>query len=468
MFFVAVGASTSMPRGVNFGGWLCLEDWFFSGDGGVHVSTPNEESQGQGACLPPVAVQLPEHWPSEGKLVKMLNASKGPEQTSLIFEAHRENFIQTTDLENIASLGMKHVRVPLTWAAFADALAPIDETLYGSHDAEWSTSLVPDPYYHDEIAMATIPRGWLKEFLEKAGNHGIQVLLDLHAFPGGSSDGTYNGIWPLSPVFWHSQVKVGDQNTSLQDAGLMIVQSLISWVEGLDGVARDAVGGVTIMNEPAHLSFGKGFADEAATLAWLAKGSEFFRKSALPSRGVKLYMNLIETAFEQDTFWDKVPSWWRNSFSSAESNTWAVIDMHWYSAWGGASCSGRTSSGGAYLCNGSISEIQQIQHSCISEFTNTFKQHFLGLKATSEFSIGTFDKATEACTAKNVLDSFLDVQVQAFEAAQIESYFWTWKMPYGRTFEPGWSLKFATGLEDTERSPCLQPLREATSVELVV
>ena len=55
-------------------------------------------------------------------------------------------------------------------------------------------SEVPDPFYTDQVAFATIPRDWLEEFLVRCSRHGIRVVLDLHAFPGGSSQGTYNGV----------------------------------------------------------------------------------------------------------------------------------------------------------------------------------------------------------------------------------------------------------------------------------
>ena len=55
-------------------------------------------------------------------------------------------------------------------------------------------SQVPDPFYVDRAAFATIPRDWLSEFLVRCSRHGIRVLFDLHAFPGGSSQGTYNGV----------------------------------------------------------------------------------------------------------------------------------------------------------------------------------------------------------------------------------------------------------------------------------
>lgn len=53
------------------------------------------------------------------------------------------------------------------------------------------------------------------------------------------------------------------------------------------------------MNEPAHTNAWSHFAQEEDVLAWLATTAEDFRNSKLPKEGVKLYVNIIETAFSQ-------------------------------------------------------------------------------------------------------------------------------------------------------------------------
>lgn len=53
--------------------------------------------------------------------------------------AHRHSFIGESDLSAISSLGLQMVRLPITWAAFADALAPLDQKIYASHDPKKET-----------------------------------------------------------------------------------------------------------------------------------------------------------------------------------------------------------------------------------------------------------------------------------------------------------------------------------------
>jgi len=464
--------NVTIPSGVNTGGWLCLEDWFFSGDAGRIVATGKNTPQGQGACLPPLVQQLDSPWASEGELTYRLNATHGPKNTSEIFMAHRRNFMaesRTSDheLANMAKIGVKNVRVPMTWAAFADALSPINNRIYGSHNPDTEAVVVPDPFYADSRAMVTVPRTWLAEFLRKASDNGLKVVLDLHAFPGGSSEGTYNGIWPLQPVFWNSSTTVGQDehhNVPLTDAGHMIVNALIHWVESLGEVERSTVSGITVMNEPAHMSAWGHWASESQVLAWLATASDAFRQSKLPTWGTKLYMNVIETAFKN--FDGTVAPWWVKTFSQDERTIWAVMDRHWYSAWGGGGSSGRTVPGGRYLCNQPHNEIRAALRQVLSGWGSSFAQKFPGLRATSEFSLGTYDQAWAACKDRETLDVFMQEQLRSFEANSIEPFFWTWRMPYGPAFEPGWSLKHHANLESPSLPLCLAPQR--TGEELVV
>lgn len=433
--------------GVNLGGWFVLEDWFFSGEDGNHVMSTDE--RGQGRCLPPLLPQVEEPWPSEGVLTSRLNHSMGWKKTARIFDAHRQSFIQEQDVRGIASTGIKTIRLPLTWAAFADALAPLDKLVYGSHNPNTDTVIVPDPFYHQKIAFATIPRAMIKRFVRLASKHGLKVILDMHAFPGGSQDGTYNGIWPHPPVFWHDHSHIREHSHSkvpLRVIGEWIVSALIRWVEDLDSHTRRGIQGLTLMNEPAHMNAAKSYANEDDILQWLGSTADKHRKSKLPDQGIRLYVNLIDTAFKQFE-WKAVP-WYKNTFTQHERNTWVVADTHFYTAWSAGSCDGRTGPGGGYTCDMAFPGILWRLQGCIAGSTQQLRRIFGdGLMSVSEFSVGTFQDARAACTDKKVTKAFLEAQINGFLGAGIEPFFWTWRMPYGRVFEPGWSLKWLLGLE---------------------
>lgn len=429
--------------GVNLGGWLCLEDWFYSGDRGLHVSTVDED--GQGRCLPPVLDHMP--WRSEGNLTYELNKSKGTNFTIKAFAAHRHSFIGESDLVAIASLNLRMVRLPITWAAFAEALAPLDRKMYASHNPATDTTVVADPFYSDR-AMVTIPRAWLEELLLRASRHGLQVLLDLHAFPGGSSDGTYNGVWPHAPAFWRNTSRVGQ--AKLTDVGLWVVGACVGWLEGLPPEAKAGLLGLTVMNEPAHLNSQKHFAEEQQVLNWLTEAAQVFRASKLPQEGKKLYMQMIDTAF-QDPSSTMLP-WFLQTFSVAERGSWVVADQHWYTAWD-EKCAMRTDEAGL-RCDMPIETIRTKMRSCASAFAQDFQQQYGMQMAVSEFSVGSHEEAKFACRDREVLMAFLQEQLSAWDAVGMQGFFWTWRMPYGKIFEPGWSLRWLAGLEDTAQLPC--------------
>lgn len=407
----------------------------------------SEDHTGQGACLPPMVTNLPEKWPSEGILTHRLESEHGTDFAINAFKAHRESFMMEKDFEEIASLGIKLVRLPVHWGAFADALAPISKELYGSHNPVLDTVIVPDPFYKDNASLVTIPRAFLQDILLKAQRHGLKVVLDLHAFPGGAQLGTYNSIWPSKPVFWNERVRVGTVGQRLVDAGSWIAQALIDWIQSLDDTQRAAVAGVCFMNEPAHMNKWARFANESDVMAWLADVGGKFRASNLPGQGMKLYMNIMDTGFK-DFEGEAVP-WFLRTFSREERHIWATADTHWYAAWTSGTCDGRTLPGGAYVCDAPEQDVLDISAGCAKgEVENMHIRFGDGLISFSEVSVGTFEDARYACKDKRVTSTFLNEMMVRFKESDVESFFWSWRMPYAPVFEPGWSLKWLAGLEE--------------------
>eukprot|EP00928_Gymnodinium_smaydae_P056138 TRINITY_DN39567_c0_g1_i1.p1 TRINITY_DN39567_c0_g1~~TRINITY_DN39567_c0_g1_i1.p1 ORF type:complete len:540 (-),score=43.63 TRINITY_DN39567_c0_g1_i1:160-1740(-) len=447
----------SLPDGTNFGGWLVLEDWFFSGRHGTHVAT-FDESKGQGQCLPPLLPGVLEPWKSEGLLGYNLSMTRGRSAAVRIFEAHRNTYVALSDVQKLQDLGIRTVRVPIPWFTFADALAALDVTHYGMHNPDHDTVMVPDPYYVDSAMYATVPRQLLKTWLGHFKRYGLRAILDIHSMPGGSSQGTYNGVWPKKPAFWQHNVRVGATNTTLRQCGHLIASALISWVEELEPELRRAVAGITIMNEPAHMAaynYGsRRFVDSSNdVLTWLSQGADAFRKSQLPKAGVKLYVNLIESSNRR--FWPVVASWFRREFTKAEREEWAVFDKHWYAAWLGP-CQGVDTGSGGYSCNDDPERIRSVVRHCVRQFAQDFIRHVPdGLKSNTEFSASTHENAFLGCGDSVVSRIFLEEQARVFADYGIESFFWTWKMPYGSNFELSWSLKRILGVEDTRSAyPC--------------
>lgn len=265
-------------------------------------------------------------------------------------------------------------------------------------------------------------------------------------------------MWRESPTF-------GNRAIRLRDVGVKVAQKLIHWVESLPELERSAVAGISPMNEPAHLSWGTAdWGTHEDVLPWYAEVAGHFKNSQLPNQGVKLYVQLINTAFPNwgNDFIETIKPWYDGLFTAEEQQHWAVMDHHWYSAWTGQLCSGRTVSGGAYFCDDSPERIREIMHSegCMGPWAQKFANNFPHLKAVSEFSIGTFHEAKHACTDKSSQNVFLDEQVKVWNSHGIEPFFWTWRMPYGPLFEPGWSLKYIAGKESPFHLPCQRPVTD--------
>jgi len=431
--------------GVNLGSWLCLEDWFFSGEDGRYVDSGWQT--GQGNCLVPEKPELDFQWKSEGELTRRLG-----KEAAKVIGAHRRTFITEADFAQAAKLGIKTVRIPITWAAFADALSEISPKHYGRHDPDTEEVPIPDPFYHKDIYMLTIPRDFLRSILDWAANHELKVVWDIHAHPGGSANGTFNGIWPRVPAFWHESSKLGDKSVPLTEAGLLVTRALIKWVEGLGSRHQKAIAGLTLMNEPAHLSWGEDWSSNDAVLDWLTKAADVFRNSSLPKRGLRLYVNLVETAFGNwgADFGSVVPTWWYNTFSDDERRDWAVIDRHKYYSWD-KQCSGCDGDMCGWRCDTPADASRSRLRGCIETWQNNFNQMFKGgLRAASEFSTSTYRDAAIACRDMDLARSLLEDQVAAFKANGVEGFFWTWRIPYGPKFQSGWSLKYLTGVEDED------------------
>jgi hypothetical protein len=478
------GPST-LPTGVNLGGLFVLEDWFFSSQQlGHFVSTPctYEDTGIASSQIFAQSTDVPEFtWTSETNLIQQLQQrGYGDTQVAALFQSHRAGYLrdrtnQVDDLNatfaRLAELGIRNVRLPVTWAiTYPDRSYTIDPGRGRAKVTVPATTdvvLIQDPFY-PELKWASIPVADILRVLQAASRHGVKILIDVHAFPGGSSDGTYNGIWPLQPSFWNTGD--GDDGPLYQQNFRTIVGNLIAWAESLyslpDRSYADGLGGLTAMNEPAHLmgipaarcSDGSwGISSYEDVLATLALAVEDFRGSSLPGRGVKLYMNVIETMFPtsmtSDQIYAALGDWWRGVTSDGERHAWAVLDIHHYFAWDPS-------------CNNCLTDFVEddvvVQagfdemRSCSAAWYLTIRQN-LGLDAddlfaTTEFSAGANSDTWQSCASgvaqpaspRNhaaYRNAVLEYQVEDAQQAGIDAFFWTWTIPYNANYQNEWALE---------------------------
>jgi len=121
--------------------------------------------------------------------------------------------------------------------------------------------------------------------------------------------------------------------------GRGIVRRMLHWYAALPPDLKAAVGGFTLLNEPAHLMPKK----KDVMLGWMGDVIGDYRalvagpNAAAGEKVPKLYVNLIETS---GLHVRDMAAFMQRTFSAAELGDWAAMDLHMYLAWahnGGAS-----------------------------------------------------------------------------------------------------------------------------------
>ncbi|CAK9019000.1 unnamed protein product [Durusdinium trenchii] len=541
-----------IPDGVNVGGWFCLEDWFYSQatatatSGSTNpkatastttvghlVATPNldyekhrfqlnreklvghvcsifaltatEDREAARRAHQWEARLLRPYFGCESDLINLLlQSGLGEERVLELFWQHRTSYVSPIDFARIRALGLKKIRLPLTWCINYDQPYRIKGKTFGGQDQEvligTVAAIVKDPFENDPAfnpkgmgiandRWVSIPIQVVEHVLEVAADFGLQVLLDLHAFPGGSSAGTFNGVWPLNPRFWTAHCS--------ENFTTIMVQ-ILNWMNGLSSKnpkAFKGLYGLTPMNEPAHMRglydtsgaavpvpYQEAY-DELGLPGWANVSTqqilqtlqlsveEFRRRPALASQGVRLLMNVIETAFagtfggtddakafaasqtgEVGSVTGALGAWWKEITTESERQTWAVLDLHNYIAW-----------------NPEVKNFEEIAtmedyRRLLSEMSLPFFQQLRSrlqmpkpqLLACSEYSASTNQDTLLSVTSSvgrrprrlpwrvgwhTLRDEFLRGQHRAAKEEKIDMWFWTYHIRKNRNYQGEWSLQ---------------------------
>ncbi|CAK9007342.1 Telomerase reverse transcriptase (Telomerase catalytic subunit) [Durusdinium trenchii] len=434
----------------------------------------------------------------------LLQSGLGEERVLELFWQHRTSYVSPIDFARIRALGLKKIRLPLTWCINYDQPYRIKGKTFGGQDQEvligTVAAIVKDPFENDPAfnpkgmgiandRWVSIPIQVVEHVLEVAADFGLQVLLDLHAFPGGSSAGTFNGVWPLNPRFWTAHCS--------ENFTTIMVQ-ILNWMNGLSSKnpkAFKGLYGLTPMNEPAHMRglydtsgaavpvpYQEAY-DELGLPGWANVSTqqilqtlqlsveEFRRRPALASQGVRLLMNVIETAFagtfggtddakafaasqtgEVGSVTGALGAWWKEITTESERQTWAVLDLHNYIAW-----------------NPEVKNFEEIAtmedyRRLLSEMSLPFFQQLRSrlqmpkpqLLACSEYSASTNQDTLLSVTSSvgrrprrlpwrvgwhTLRDEFLRGQHRAAKEEKIDMWFWTYHIRKNRNYQGEWSLQ---------------------------
>jgi hypothetical protein len=462
-----------VPYGVNFASWLSLEDYFFVGDdGAVEVATAQNDTAAR--CFPPLVNQIT--WHSETDLFPQLMETQGLVAAVRAFDAYRNYYFDrvVADLPLLQAMGMRSIRVPMSWCLTSE-----DPATTKSSQITLDRFACIDPYFAQEnvtVYWPAVPKPLVVRFLKECHRWGLKAVLDIQTYPGGTSIGTFSGVWPRPCLFWKYDDPLNDQ-----DVGRALFRDFLSWVESLEPKAFDGLGGITPMNEPAHLAgmFGPGsynpdsksfvpdynLNDESLVnipdgphlrvLRWQSDAIQAFRRTSLPSRGIDLIVNVHESIFvpalttgDGDDPWGRHPvatqiiaDWWKLVTTQNERKEWAVLDMHHYHAWEGR-CYGTVSGhDAAFRC--ASPQAETVLRSC-----STWAQIFRGALqepsarlVSGEFSASTHHSVLLSCRDTRTLQISYEDQLQAASAANVDLYFWAWTMPHGGAFRAAWSLR---------------------------
>jgi len=529
-----------LPTGVNLASWFSLEDWLFVGtNGAVEVASPDDATVA--ACLPPLHLDSSTgpRWNSETDLLaglaahhqKEMDDGDGRGQTlggypndkkqSLggwgkaikTIHAFRSSYFDIDhELQTMSDLGIKYVRVPVSWcwtdhdpSSLITKSSTDDSLIYMDDDEVMEKFTCKDNFY-DDVRWPAIPRNFMARFLRACAKHGIGATLDIHTYPGGTSIGTFSGVWPRYSRFWtHGDVPATD-NDQQPDVGRKLLKDFIGWLESLavnDPMAFKGIRALSPMNEPAHLAglyngekpirtdretflpplpsdmaqtylseLNKGLdsqpkltrvpdGNHLRVFLWLRDAIDAFRQSKLPSLGKELHVNVHESLFPSDVLpkqehksdyglntgsMQLFGAWWRASTAAEERSKWAVLDIHHYHAWG-PECSGSVEGfpTGRYACSDQETKAQVLGECATwpSVYRSTLeKECGEGLRlASAEFSASTHHSVRHACNDVTTLKMMLESQVSEAKNADVELFWWSYKMPYGGAFRRAWSLK---------------------------
>ena len=413
----AQASETGGVAGVSLNGWLQLEEWFYSQD--AHSLVDATEGMTQGVVFPPV-FPTPEslgfEWASEGDLVAKLAASVGEDAAVAAVVAHRESYFTAEDVAGLRAQGFDHVRLPLTWAAFAS-------------EADEPEKLVTDPAHPDK-KQVTVSRAALDRYVATLADAGLKVLIDMHTMPGGSSMGSYNGVFPSPPTFW--------DDPTLMTIGRGVVREMLRWYLALPETSRAAVGGFTLLNEPAHLLPDK----RDVMLDWLAGAAADFRALVVDpaqrvgTRPPRLFVNLIETC-GLNVY--NMAEWMARTFAADELQSWAILDTHMYLAW-------EHPAPGTWSCETDPEEtkngIARFVQAKVNEMNDAAARNGIAHTAVSEWSLATNHDSAAGCQDPRVLEALREAQRYAFDQGGVESYFWGWKLPSAGAHQKFWSAQF--------------------------
>ena len=168
------------------------------------------------------------------------------------------------ELRTMSELGIEYVRIPVSWCwtdydpSYLYTLLPTPSDDNSSNnnndndngnnysymtDDEIKHKFTCEDPYHPNVRWPAIGRTHFRRLLRACAEHGIGATIDLHTYPGGTSIGTFSGVWPRYPKFWTNGdvpstaalTSSGDtSDDGGTDVGRTLLANFIRWMESLE------------------------------------------------------------------------------------------------------------------------------------------------------------------------------------------------------------------------------------------
>ena len=501
--FIDANEKSIASEGVSLDGWFHISASLFvpssmesSGGSGSSSSSSSSSSNtnDKKAYVFPPALSKPDKnfgWSSEGELGAKLVSQKGESVARAAFTAHRRTFITDSDLTAIKRSGLTHVRVPITWAMFAE-----DEEFERGEEL-----VVVDPMYRDRMFIQA-SREDLREMVKKVKTNDLRVVLALKGMPGGASNDEGDGAWPHEASFFREFSKVlsaeetqeeeeeerrksSNENTNrkllfggassgsssssnmgstdggnkklvkaktVAKTGETATANFLNWLANLDDDLKSTVVGVSLIDAPTA----KDPKQRAAALTWLERTSQMYRdiivdpiveaRGAVNKSGKNNNNKKQEKGEEASLPFlhvtmsptmgidvDEMAKWMRKTFTTDERSTWAALDVQHAFPRGVGACVGGPSRGCAFSCSDSVEQVARsigdASDSFARELRSAASEHGVPHVAVSEWSLSA-DEEGQCPNAGQFLDAAFSQQVRAHRASNVRGYFWRWKSAF--------------------------------------
>ena len=494
--FIDANEKSIASEGVSLDGWFHISASLFAPslsnkESSSNTNNNNYNNNDKKAYVFPPALSKPDKnfgWRSEGDLGAKLVSQKGENVARAAFTAHRRTFITDSDLTSIKRSGLTHVRVPITWAMFAE-----DEEFERGEEI-----VVVDPMYRDRMFIQA-SREDLREMVKKIKKNDLRVVLALKGMPGGASNDEGDGAWPHEASFFREFSKVlsaeedseenkressdsSDSNQNrknrkllfggtssstkygegrnkklikaktIAETGETATANFLNWLANLDDDLKSTVVGVSLIDAPTA----KDPKQRAAALTWLERTSQMYREiivdPLVQTREVsvsnkknnnsnkKEKKEEVSLPFLHVTMSptmgidvDEMAKWMRKTFTTDERSTWAALDVQHAFPRGVGACIGGPSRGCAFSCSDSVEQVARsigdASDSFARELRSAASEHGVPHVAVSEWSLSAEEEG-QCPNAGQFLDAAFAQQVRAHRASNVRGYFWRWKSVY--------------------------------------